>query len=128
MKRVRLGRRDISRAICENRAMALRGIIRKLLLRYGSQATVIRTLRAMGVRIGDGCRIYTTNFGNEPWLIRIGDRVCISSDVTFVNHNLTWSFRIYNLTWIFLTIFFFIWFHIMNIINIFNILFIMMII
>lgn len=65
----------------------------KLCLRYGSQETVIRTLRAMGVRIGEGCRIYTSNFGTEPWLIRIGNRVCISNDVTFVNHGLVWPFE-----------------------------------
>lgn len=73
--------------------MGLRRIVRKLKLRYGSQDTVIRTLRAMGVRIGEGCRIYTTHFGSEPWLIRIGHRVCISNDVTFVNHGLTWPFQ-----------------------------------
>jgi acetyltransferase-like isoleucine patch superfamily enzyme len=65
----------------------------KLRLRYGSQETVIRTLRGMGVRIGEGCRIYTSNFGAEPWLITIGNRVCISNDVTFVNHGLTWPFQ-----------------------------------
>ena len=68
-------------------------LIRKLKLRYGSQKTVTKTLRKMGVRIGEGCRIYTTNFGSEPWLIRIGNRVCISNDVTFVNHNLNWPFQ-----------------------------------
>ena len=47
----------------------------------------------MGVRIGEGCRIYSWNFGSEPWLIRIGNRVCISNDVTFINHNLNWPFQ-----------------------------------
>lgn len=54
---------------------------------------VIGTLRRMGVRIGEGCRIYTSNFGTEPWLIRIGNRVCVSNDVTFVNHGLVWPFE-----------------------------------
>lgn len=78
----------------------MRGIIeealrltRKLRLRYGSQRTRTSVLRRMGVRIGEGCRIYTTNFGSEPWLIRIGNRVCISNDVTFVNHHLNWPFQ-----------------------------------
>jgi hypothetical protein len=31
--------------------------------------------RARGVKIGEGCRIYTSSFGWEPWLISIGDRV-----------------------------------------------------
>ncbi len=73
--------------------MGLRRIVQKLKLRYGSQDTVIATLRAMGVQIGDRCRIYSSNFGGEPWLIRIGNHVCISNDVTFVNHNLTWPFQ-----------------------------------
>lgn len=67
--------------------------IQKLKLRYGSQATVIATLRKMGVRIGERCRIYTADFGPEPWLIKIGDHVCISNDVTFVNHGLNWPFQ-----------------------------------
>lgn len=68
-------------------------LIQKLKLRYGSQATIQRTLRAMGVRIGERCRIYTPHFGTEPWLIRIGNHVCISNDVTFVNHDLNWPFQ-----------------------------------
>lgn len=68
-------------------------LIRKLLLKYGSQPVRMRVLRGMGVRIGARCRIYTTNFGGEPWLIRIGNHVCISNDVTFVNHDLNWPFQ-----------------------------------
>lgn len=73
--------------------MGLNRLIQKLKLRYGSQETVIRTLREMGVQIGERCRIYTPNFGTEPWLIRIGDHVCVSNDVTFVNHDLNWPFQ-----------------------------------
>lgn len=73
--------------------MTLKRLLQKLKLRYGSQTTVIATLRAMGVRIGEGCRIYATDFGSEPWLIKIGNRVCISNDVTFVNHGLNWPFQ-----------------------------------
>ena len=73
--------------------MGLRRVLQKLKLRYGSQETVVRTLREMGVRVGERCRIYTTKFGGEPWLIRIGNHVCISNDVTFVNHNLNWPFQ-----------------------------------
>lgn len=73
--------------------MGWRRLVRILKLRYGRQETVIRTLRQMGVRIGERCRIYTSNFGSEPWLIRIGNHVCISNDVTFVNHDLTYPFQ-----------------------------------
>ncbi len=73
--------------------MGLARLAQKLLLRYGTQAMIAHTLRRMGVRLGKGCRIYTGNFGSEPWLIRIGDRVCVSNDVAFVNHGLTWPFQ-----------------------------------
>lgn len=71
----------------------MRRYIDKLFLRYGTQPMRLRTLRRMGVRIGEGCRIYTANFGGEPWLIKIGNRVCISNDVTFVNHDLNWPLQ-----------------------------------
>lgn len=73
--------------------MGLGRLIDKLKLRYGSQDTVVRTLRGMGVQIGERCRIYTANFGSEPYLIRIGNHVCISNDVSFVNHGLNWPFQ-----------------------------------
>ena len=73
--------------------MGVRRLIQKAKLRYGSQETVIRTLREMGVRVGERCRIYTSSFGTEPWLIRIGQHVCVSNDVTFVNHDLNWPFQ-----------------------------------
>lgn len=73
--------------------MTFTRFLQKLKLRYGTQTTVIATLRTMGVRIGTGCRIYTTDFGSEPWLIKIGNRVCVSNDVTFVNHGLNWPFQ-----------------------------------
>jgi acetyltransferase-like isoleucine patch superfamily enzyme len=43
--------------------------------------------RNQGVRVGNGCRVYTENFGSEPWLIEIGDKTTISSNVTFINHD-----------------------------------------
>lgn len=73
--------------------MGLARIFRKMKLRYGSQETVIDTLREMGVQIGERCRIYSINFGSEPYLIRIGNHVGIANDVTFVNHNLNWTFQ-----------------------------------
>ncbi len=73
--------------------MGIGRIIQKLKLRYGSQDTVQATLRQMGVRIGERCRIYAWNFGPEPWLVRIGNHVCISNDVTFICHNLNWPFQ-----------------------------------
>lgn len=68
-------------------------ILRKLKLRYGSQQTVIATLRKMGVQIGERCRIYAIDFGSEPYLIKLGDHVLVSNDVTFINHGLNWPFQ-----------------------------------
>ena len=50
--------------------------------------------RALGVKIGEGCRIYTSSFGIEPWLISIGDRVTITNGVQFITHDgATWLVR-----------------------------------
>lgn len=48
----------------------------------------IDLFRKMGVRIGKDCRIVgRIDFGSEPYLIRIGDGVIISSDVTLLTHD-----------------------------------------
>jgi acetyltransferase-like isoleucine patch superfamily enzyme len=42
--------------------------------------------RAMGVTVGEGCRILSGRYGSEPWLITIGDRVTISGGVVLMTH------------------------------------------
>lgn len=50
--------------------------------------------RRKGVKIGADCRIYTTNFGSEPWLIEIGNKVTITSGVVLLTHDgSTWLFN-----------------------------------
>jgi acetyltransferase-like isoleucine patch superfamily enzyme len=50
--------------------------------------------RAMGVKVGEGCRIYTRNFNGEPWLVTIGDRVTVTAGVSFITHDgATWLIR-----------------------------------
>ena len=50
--------------------------------------------RRIGVKVGEGCRIYTYNFSSEPWLISIGDRVTVTSGVKFLTHDgATWLIR-----------------------------------
>lgn len=44
-------------------------------------------LRRLGVTVGGGCRIYTTFFSTEPWLVRIGNRVGIAGGVKFLTHD-----------------------------------------
>lgn len=55
-------------------------------------------LREFGVRIGENCRMFTKNpyetFGSEPYLIRIGDHVTVTTGVKFITHDGgTWVFR-----------------------------------
>lgn len=50
--------------------------------------------RRIGVRIGTGCRISTTSWGSEPYLIEIGNNVHVTSGVSFVTHDGgVWAFR-----------------------------------
>ncbi|MEE1896849.1 acyltransferase [Flavobacterium rakeshii] len=49
--------------------------------------------RKLGVVVGEQCRIYSLKFGSEPFLIRIGNKVTITSGVTFLTHDgSTWLF------------------------------------
>ena len=40
-----------------------------------------------GVKVGEGCRIYSRNFGSEPFLISIGNKVTITPGVQFITHD-----------------------------------------
>ncbi len=49
----------------------------------------IAYLRSLGVRIGSNCEILTQigNFGTEPWLIELGDRVAVAGAVALFTHD-----------------------------------------
>ena len=50
--------------------------------------------RRLGVKVGTDCRIYTAQFGSEPWLIEIGNKVTVTSGVTILTHDgSTWLFN-----------------------------------
>jgi carbonic anhydrase/acetyltransferase-like protein (isoleucine patch superfamily) len=52
-----------------------------------------RYARWQGATVGDGCRILSPVFP-EPYLVAIGDRVTISTNVTLLTHDgSTWLFR-----------------------------------
>jgi acetyltransferase-like isoleucine patch superfamily enzyme len=57
----------------------------------------IRYARSIGVRIGANCRllgITGDTFGSEPYLIKLGDHVTVTSGVRFVTHDGgVWVFR-----------------------------------
>lgn len=58
-----------------------------LFVRY--RGDMVAALRHEGVRIGEGCSIYVSvsNFGTEPWLVEIGNRVTITHGVSFITHD-----------------------------------------
>ena len=61
-----------------------------IILRYiRFRGNKIAYLKHLGVRIGTNCDILTTvkNFGTEPWLIEIGDRVTIAGGVVLLTHD-----------------------------------------
>lgn len=43
--------------------------------------------RYKGVKVGRDCRIYINQFGTEPFLIQIGDRVTITAGVKILTHD-----------------------------------------
>lgn len=50
--------------------------------------------RKVGVTVGNGCRIYTSQFGSDPELIEIGNKVTLTHGVNFLTHDgSTWLFR-----------------------------------
>jgi acetyltransferase-like isoleucine patch superfamily enzyme len=57
----------------------------------------VRFARRLGVVVGDRCRLISisaSTFGSEPYLIRIGDHVTITSGVRFITHDGgVWIFR-----------------------------------
>jgi len=43
--------------------------------------------RHIGVSVGENCRIYIKDFGSEPFLITIGNKVTISGGVRIITHD-----------------------------------------
>jgi acetyltransferase-like isoleucine patch superfamily enzyme len=43
--------------------------------------------RQMGIKVGDGCRLYSLNVVSEAELVEIGDGVIVSGEVMFVTHD-----------------------------------------
>lgn len=63
-------------------------LIFRLFLSYNDYAKYRKVV------FGQNCRIYTKNFGSEPFLISIGNNVTVTSGVKFVTHDgTTWLMR-----------------------------------
>ncbi|WP_194442099.1 acyltransferase [Pseudoalteromonas simplex] len=43
--------------------------------------------RFLGVKVGEGCRIYINDFGTEPFLINIGNNVTLTKGVNLLTHD-----------------------------------------
>lgn len=70
------------------RVMRIINLINKAILKLlGRIKGGVFYARKVGVVIGEGCRIYITDFGSEPFLISIGDKVTITSGVKLLTHD-----------------------------------------
>lgn len=59
-----------------------------------NERTIYKHFRKQGAKVGDHCRIQTRSLGSEPYLIEIGNHVCVSAGVIFHTHDGgTWVFR-----------------------------------
>lgn len=56
---------------------------RLILMRHGHTAAA----QYAGVSVGENSRVFSQHFGTEPWLISIGARTTVSSNVTFLTHD-----------------------------------------
>jgi acetyltransferase-like isoleucine patch superfamily enzyme len=64
-----------------------------LSLRIQQQMDPVGHARRIGVRVGRGCRLIQVNFGSEPYLVTLGDRVSATC-TSFVTHDGSmWVFR-----------------------------------
>lgn len=61
----------------------------KLKLRKASPHERAEIMRPYFFHMGKNVKLYTLNFGTEPYLVSIGDDVVCATDVTFVNHDVS---------------------------------------
>lgn len=68
--------------------MSIKKFFNMILWTISNRAQRVKLLRKQGVQIGEGCEIYRdVNFGSEPYLIKIGNRVRVTSGVKFCTHD-----------------------------------------
>ena len=60
---------------------------------YVHSGRIIEGLRKQGMKIGDGCCIFSSEFWGEAYLISIGDHVQITDGVKLFTHGGGWVFR-----------------------------------
>lgn len=47
----------------------------------------IKYARMLGVEVGSGCRLYIFSWGSEPFLVKLGNNVTVTSGVKFITHD-----------------------------------------
>lgn len=63
-------------------------IVKKVLVRLGSNKVKVKYARKAGVKIGADCTILgDVEWGSEPYLIEIGDKVRITAGCQFITHD-----------------------------------------
>jgi len=68
-------------------------LLKKISLQYFRRTNSIKWARALGVKIGENCRLISVTFSTEPYLIEIGNHVS-ATKVHFETHDGgVWIFR-----------------------------------
>lgn len=57
------------------------------ILKHLTNQTRAYYARSVGVHLGQDCRLYSAQFGSEPYLVALGDHVTVSDSVLFVTHD-----------------------------------------
>lgn len=68
----------------------MRRVVYKIVKYFVSNVTYARII---GVKVGEDCLFYSANFGSEPYLVTIGNRVQIAGNVHFWTHGGVWPLR-----------------------------------
>lgn len=61
--------------------------IKLISILLGKEEALYNYYRSFGISIGEGCHIYSRPLTPEPYLIKIGNNVTISTHVTFLTHD-----------------------------------------
>ena len=76
----------------------IKGLIKmlqtKIELWRHNEFTMAAYLRKQGVQVGENCRIFITNCGSEPYLVKIGNHCTVTGGVQLITHDGgCWIFR-----------------------------------
>jgi len=47
----------------------------------------VETAKSMGMKLGEGCRLFSLNVYSEPYLVELGNNVLVSGLVKFITHD-----------------------------------------